>query len=83
MKPLSMCWRRIILGWEIQRGLPYFSMWPKRNAALINFLGLSAAIAVEKDGELVVLNPGEADTGFPIDDLPLVLIYQLFTTDSL
>jgi hypothetical protein len=63
-------------------GRPLISLWPKRNAALIDYLGLSAQQAVEKDNELIIFDPETASPELFDGDPPLVFVYQLSETLS-
>lgn len=61
---------------------PFISVWPKRNTALIDYLGLSAQQAVEKDNELIIFDPETAPPELFEGDPPLVFVYQLSDTMS-
>ncbi|CRM10395.1 hypothetical protein HX810_05045 [Pseudomonas salomonii] len=63
-------------------GAPLISMWPKRNTALIDYMGLSAEQAVEKDNELIIFDPETASPELFDGDPPLVFVYQLCETLS-
>lgn len=63
-------------------GAPLISMWPKRNTALIDYKGLSAEQAVEKDNELIIFDPETASPELFDGDPPLVFVYQLSETLS-
>lgn len=63
-------------------GAPLISMWPKRNTALIDYMGLSAEQAVEKDNELIIFDPETASPELFDGDPPLVFVYQLSETLS-
>jgi len=65
-----------------EHGTSYVSIWPKRNTALIDFLGLSAQIAVEKDEKLIVVDMEAPDPELFAGDPPQLFIYQLSDTLS-
>ncbi|MPR03235.1 hypothetical protein F0169_14855 [Pseudomonas sp. MAFF 212408] len=63
-------------------GAPYISLWPKRNTALIDYMGLSAQQALEINNELIIFDPETASPELFDDDPPLVFVYQLSDTLS-
>lgn len=64
-------------------GTPLISMWPKRNTALIDYMGLSAEQAVEKHNELIIFDPETVSPELFDGDPPLVFVYQLSETLSI
>ncbi|POA19347.1 hypothetical protein C1886_13195 [Pseudomonas sp. FW300-N1A1] len=67
-------------GPDFLRQGPFISLWPKRNTALIDFLGLSVQQAVEKDNKLIIFDPETAAPELFEGDPPLVFVYQLSNT---